>query len=65
MSITQTEKELPCNCCGETGRIKARATRKHQQLFGAEFIERRLFCHDEEKSCYVFMRGRYFEDVDA
>jgi hypothetical protein len=52
--VTEVEKLAACSCCGETGRIKARASRGE---------ELRLFCHDEEKSCYNHMRGRYFEDV--
>jgi hypothetical protein len=51
-TTTLNDTEAPCHCCGETGRIKAVATKGG---------ERRLFCHDEEKSCYNYMRGRYFE----
>lgn len=61
MSISEENKAEPCDDCGEVGRMKARASRTHQQLYGAKFTETKLFCHDEEKSCYNYRRGRYFE----
>lgn len=53
-SVTESDKARKCNCCGERGRIKARAVRGDGLL--------KLFCHDEAKSCYVYLQGRYFED---
>lgn len=44
-------KKLPCDNCGEVGRIKALAVR-------GQYV--RYFCHDEEVSCYNFRRGTYF-----
>lgn len=47
-------KERPCDDCGEVGRFKAHVSKG---------IKHRYFCHDEEKSCYNYRRGNYFEDV--
>lgn len=44
-------KALPCHDCGEIGRVKATAVRGPYT---------RHFCHDEEKSCYNYRRGTYF-----
>lgn len=43
----------PCHNCGDTTRIKAKASRGD---------ETRYFCHDSEKSCYNAYRGNYFAD---
>jgi hypothetical protein len=51
MGTSMTDMKAPCSCCGESGRIKAVATKGK---------ERKIFCHDEEKSCYNYMQGRYF-----
>jgi hypothetical protein len=56
MGTALNDMKAACSCCGESGRIKAVAT------WGRH---RRIFCHDEEKSCYNYMRGRYFEDVNG
>jgi hypothetical protein len=42
-----------CFNCGDTGRLKAQATRGD---------ERRWFCHTAERSCYNERRGSYFDD---
>lgn len=42
-----------CHNCGDTTRIKAKASRGD---------ETRYFCHDSEKSCYNAYRGNYFAD---
>ena len=54
MNTALNDMQRECSCCGEPGRIKAVASRGR---------DRRIFCHDEEKSCYIYMRGRYFEDA--
>jgi hypothetical protein len=42
---------IPCDDCGETGRVKAIAQRGSVVKY---------FCHDEEKSCYIYRKGTYF-----
>ena len=54
MRNDKRRRERPCDDCGETGRQKALAQRGPLK---------RWFCHDEEKSCYNYRRGNYFEDV--
>lgn len=54
MSQTKTDITMACDYCGQTGRMKARATGK-----GGRQV--RLFCHTAEQSCFNECRGRYFE----
>lgn len=53
------EATPPCHNCGDTERIKARATRR--PLKSGE-LETRYFCHAADRSCYKERRGTYFAD---
>lgn len=48
MKQEEADKIHRCRECGERGRAKAVLS------FGGEL---RLYCHDEEKSCYNFVRS--------
>ena len=53
MSPAREDMAKPCDYCGRTGEMKARATQDG---------ETRLFCHTAWFSCYNACRGRYFEN---
>jgi hypothetical protein len=51
---SEARSAAPCEHCGETGRAKGVAIKNHLA---------RLFCHDNDKSCYNERRGHYFDEI--